>query len=118
MAKLRSIPTPHQAMLALRKDERVPKKGDLHLHAVAMLRNMIITGALAPGDRLNERELCESLNVSRTPVREAIKTLAQDGLSPLWLIYFANFRAVCSIDRRLKLSKGKFTKISKRLRRR
>jgi len=81
MSKLRSIPTPQQTILGLRKDEKAPtKKGDLHLHAVAILRNMIITGALAPGDRLNERELCESLKVSRTPIREAIKTLAQDGL--------------------------------------
>lgn len=80
MEKLRLIPTPQDAMLGNSTDEEVPKKGDLHLHAVTMLRNMIITGALAPGERLNERELCASLNVSRTPVREAIKTLAQDGL--------------------------------------
>jgi DNA-binding GntR family transcriptional regulator len=80
MANLRLIPTPQDALLGISKNEQVPKKGDLHLHAVAMLRNMIITGALSPGERLNERELCSSLNASRTPVREAIKTLAQDGL--------------------------------------
>jgi len=80
MVKLRLIPTPQDAMLGISKVEQIPKKGDLHQHAVAMLRNMIITGALAPGERLNERELCASLNASRTPVREAIKTLAQDGL--------------------------------------
>ena len=80
MAKLRLIPTPQDAILGIIHNELVPKKGDLHLHAVAMLRNMIITGALSPGERLNERELCSSLNASRTPVREAIKTLAQDGL--------------------------------------
>ncbi len=80
MEKLRLIPTPQDAMLGNSTGEEIPKKGDLHLHAVTMLRNMIITGALAPGERLNERELCASLNASRTPVREAIKTLAQDGL--------------------------------------
>ena len=80
MEKLRLIPTPQDAMLGNSAGEEIPKKGDLHLHAVTMLRNMIITGALAPGERLNERELCASLNASRTPVREAIKTLAQDGL--------------------------------------
>lgn len=45
---------------------------------------MIVTGELAPGERLNERELCARLKVSRTPVREAIKTLAQDGLLQVW----------------------------------
>ena len=55
-------------------------KGKLHGSTVAVLRNLIVTGALAPGTRLNERELCEQLAVSRTPIREAIKTLMQDGL--------------------------------------
>jgi DNA-binding GntR family transcriptional regulator len=41
---------------------------------------MIVEGVLAPGTRLNERMLCEQLNVSRTPLREAFKTLAVEGL--------------------------------------
>lgn len=60
------------------------RKGELHLNAVQALRAMIVTGELAPGERLNERELCARLNVSRTPIREAIKTLAQDGLLQVW----------------------------------
>lgn len=56
------------------------RKGDRHSTTVSMIRDMIVTGALAPGQRLNERELCERLNVSRTPVREAIKSLIQEGL--------------------------------------
>jgi DNA-binding GntR family transcriptional regulator len=44
------------------------------------LREMIIEGVLPPGTRLNERVLCEQLNVSRTPLREAFKTLAVEGL--------------------------------------
>ncbi|MFN9280572.1 MAG: GntR family transcriptional regulator [Betaproteobacteria bacterium] len=60
------------------------RKGDLHNNAVQALRTMIVTGELAPGERLNERELCARLNVSRTPIREAIKTLAQDGLLQVW----------------------------------
>ncbi len=59
-------------------DER--RKGRLHGTVVARLRGMIVTGGLAPGQRLNERELCDRLQVSRTPVREAIKTLTQEGL--------------------------------------
>jgi DNA-binding GntR family transcriptional regulator len=47
------------------------------------LRAMIVEGALAPGVRLNERILCEQLAVSRTPLREAFKTLAVEGLIEL-----------------------------------
>lgn len=57
-----------------------PRKGELHGSTVTRLRELVITGELAPGERLNERELCERLQVSRTPVREAIKTLIQEGL--------------------------------------
>jgi DNA-binding GntR family transcriptional regulator len=46
----------------------------------ARLRDMIVEGVLTPGTRLNERMLCEQLNVSRTPLREAFKTLAVEGL--------------------------------------
>jgi DNA-binding GntR family transcriptional regulator len=56
------------------------RKGELHGSTAQVLRNMIITGELAPGERLNERELCERLKVSRTPVREAIKSLTREGL--------------------------------------
>jgi DNA-binding GntR family transcriptional regulator len=44
---------------------------------------MIVEGTLQPGTRLNERMLCEQLNVSRTPLREAFKTLAVEGLVAL-----------------------------------
>jgi len=47
------------------------------------LREMIIEGELAPGSRLNERVLCERLGVSRTPLREAFRVLAAEGLVDL-----------------------------------
>ena len=47
----------------------------LHDTVVAHLRNLIVEGALAPGIKLNERELCETLGISRTPLREAMKVL-------------------------------------------
>jgi DNA-binding GntR family transcriptional regulator len=47
------------------------------------LREMIIEGELAPGARLNERGLCERLGVSRTPLREAFRVLAAEGLVDL-----------------------------------
>ncbi|OWQ90997.1 GntR family transcriptional regulator [Roseateles aquatilis] len=44
---------------------------------------MLVEGDIAPGAKLNERVLCEQLNVSRTPLREAIKLLALEGLVDL-----------------------------------
>lgn len=44
------------------------------------LRQMIVTAALPPGTPLNERELCDRFDVSRTPLREAILRLAEHGL--------------------------------------
>jgi DNA-binding GntR family transcriptional regulator len=44
---------------------------------------MLIEGDIPPGAKLNERELCERLGVSRTPLREAIKLLAAEGLVDL-----------------------------------
>jgi len=50
---------------------------------VERLSELIIQGELAPGARLNERELCARLGVSRTPLREALRRLAHDGLVTL-----------------------------------
>jgi DNA-binding GntR family transcriptional regulator len=47
---------------------------------VAQLQRMIVEGALTPGTRLNERMLCDKLGVSRTPLREAFRVLAAQGL--------------------------------------
>jgi len=44
------------------------------------LRQAIIDGRLAPGARLTERELTEMLGVSRTVVREALRSLEAEGL--------------------------------------
>ena len=55
----------------------------LHDQVAARLRTMLIEGVIAPGAKLNERELCERLHVSRTPLREAIKLLAAEGLVDL-----------------------------------
>lgn len=55
----------------------------LHDEVVERMRDLIIEGRLAALERINETELCRSLGVSRTPVREAIKTLASEGLIEL-----------------------------------
>lgn len=63
--------------------EEAPDKAPLHLRVVDVLRDRITYGELASGTRLTERVLCEELGVSRTPLREAIKTLASEGLVEL-----------------------------------
>jgi len=52
----------------------------LHDTVVEHLRKFIVEGVLPAGTRLNERELCETLGISRTPLREAFKVLAAEGL--------------------------------------
>ena len=55
----------------------------LHDQAALRLRTMLVEGRIEPGAKLNERVLCEQLHVSRTPLREAIKLLALEGLVDL-----------------------------------
>ena len=55
----------------------------LHEEVADRLRELITEGLLAPGMRLNERVLCEQLQVSRTPLREAFKVLAAERLIDL-----------------------------------
>jgi DNA-binding GntR family transcriptional regulator len=55
----------------------------LHDTLVTRLRDMIIEGELSPGARMHESQLGDQLGVSRTPLREAIKYLASEGLVEL-----------------------------------
>ncbi len=52
----------------------------LHGEVAERLRGLILSGELAPRSRVNELELCERFGISRTPLREAIKLLAGEGL--------------------------------------
>lgn len=52
----------------------------LYEQAYEALRDAIIRGDLEPGRRLVEAELARMLHISRTPVREALRKLEQDGL--------------------------------------
>ncbi|WP_281356736.1 GntR family transcriptional regulator [Amycolatopsis anabasis] len=51
--------------------------------SVTELRELILSGELPPGTRLGEVELAERLGTSRTPVREALRQLAAEGLVDL-----------------------------------
>jgi GntR family transcriptional regulator of vanillate catabolism len=48
--------------------------------ALVRIREMILRGDLAPGDRVAEAPVAEMLGMSRTPVRHAIPVLAEEGL--------------------------------------
>ena len=52
----------------------------LHDEVAAKLRARIFDGQLAPGSFIDEAALCESLEISRTPLREALKVLTAEGL--------------------------------------
>ena len=57
-----------------------PRRGWLRLSAVNAIRTMILSGELPPGAPLREVALSEELGMSRTPIREAFRTLAAEGL--------------------------------------
>lgn len=51
-----------------------------HQRVVDRIRDMILSGEVVGGERLYEPALCEKLGVSRTPIREALIIIAEDGL--------------------------------------
>jgi DNA-binding GntR family transcriptional regulator len=55
----------------------------LHVELVEQIQNLIIDGTLPTGTKVPEKDLCEKFGVSRTPMREALKVLAADGLLSL-----------------------------------
>jgi DNA-binding GntR family transcriptional regulator len=63
---------------------RVPRMG-LHEQVARKLRALIVRGDLLPGEPLLEVSLSEALGISRTPLREALKQLAAEGLVELRL---------------------------------
>ena len=55
----------------------------LHDEVVDRVRTLIVEGQLEPGSRIHESDLGRALGVSRTPLREALKVLASEGLIEL-----------------------------------
>jgi DNA-binding GntR family transcriptional regulator len=49
-------------------------------HVVKIIRKMILNGSLKPGEKVNQVQLAESLNISRGPIREALRMLQNEGL--------------------------------------
>lgn len=56
---------------------------NLYREVADRIGDLIEQGELAPGDRISEKQLCDRFGVSRTPLREALKVLASEGLIEL-----------------------------------
>lgn len=67
-------------------EKQVPagaRRRGIHESVRSAIRDRVLDGRLAAGSRVDEKALCEQLNVSRTPIREALKVLAAEGLLEL-----------------------------------
>ena len=63
-----------------RPARRPGRAGSQSRRALAGLRDLVFSGAFAPGDRLSEVDLSARLGISRTPVRSALAWMGQEGL--------------------------------------
>lgn len=76
--ELTTLAEPEAATEAVRIERRT-----LHDVVVSRIRDMIIEGLIPVGVRIHEGQLCQQLGISRTPLREALKVLASEGLVEL-----------------------------------
>jgi DNA-binding GntR family transcriptional regulator len=87
------FPSPPNSSAATAPDGRDPGAGAapgradlsisrvaLHEEVTARLRDLIVENQIRPGERVPELEIAARLGVSRTPIREALKVLAAEGL--------------------------------------
>lgn len=58
----------------------VPQRQSLAGQTVDVLRELVLTGEIPPGGRVNEVELAQRMHISRGPLREAIRHLISEGL--------------------------------------
>jgi DNA-binding GntR family transcriptional regulator len=78
MTDLAEFPGPHQGA---RQPPR--RRGGLADEVVFYVREQILTGALKPGTKIDQEALGDALDVSRSPIREALVILGQEGLIDL-----------------------------------
>ena len=81
---MRSL-TPNDATSTAVAADAIPEGEEQSLHdeILIRLRDHIVEGNIPDGGRIPERQLCEMLGISRTPLREALKVLAAEGLIEL-----------------------------------
>jgi DNA-binding GntR family transcriptional regulator len=63
-----------------RSDVRLIRTTPMREQIYAILRSLILTGKLAPGEAVDEKAIAAKLGVSRTPVHEAVMRLSHEGL--------------------------------------
>lgn len=63
-----------------REGGKISRATPLYLQAYRRIREDIVRGVLAPGQKLSNQLLSDSLGISRTPVREAVSALIKDGI--------------------------------------
>ncbi|CCD84175.1 putative transcriptional regulatory protein, GntR family [Bradyrhizobium sp. ORS 285] len=95
-----TIPDIETVPLTGPNDRPAPARDETSLHdeILARLRDYIVEGHVPDGGRLSERQLCEMLGVSRTPLREALKVLAAEGLVELLPNRGARVRPLSAAD--------------------
>lgn len=85
--------------------------------AYLILRNWIVKGKLAPSQKLKDKELADKLGVSRTPIREALLRLEDEGLvqtkpsnstqvSPIDIHSASNLYSIVAVLESLALKQG------------
>ena len=72
----------------------------LHGEILAKLRDYVVEGGLLNGERIPERQLCESVGIARTPLREALQVLAAEGLIDLLPNRGARVRVLSRVELR------------------
>lgn len=96
---LKTLPTKAEKMASAPVQAVLSTSGaSLHDEVLSRLRDYIVEGNLADGARIPERELCEKFGISRTPLREALKVLASEGLLELLPNRGARVRALTERD--------------------
>lgn len=70
----------NQRRLMMLSSKAIQRRKSLHQQTYDVLKNNILAGHIASGSRLVETQLAEQLQVSRTPIREAIRQLQREEL--------------------------------------
>jgi DNA-binding GntR family transcriptional regulator len=96
-SQLVSLPD-EEASDAAGAENAKPTATSLHGEILSRLRDFIVEGNLADGARIPERHLCDLFGISRTPLREALKVLASEGLVDLLPNRGARVRALSAQD--------------------
>ncbi len=63
-----------------RVEPEIRRRGSLSDEIAAYIRDLILTGALKPGEKIDQDAVSQALDVSRSPIREALVVLGQEGL--------------------------------------